>query len=155
MGDVGLRVVLAEEAPPVGAEWEDVVEVPFLSRAPGVGVAPWKGDFVCTLRLPPTPHRVRYSARGMDAGHDVDLVERDEPVVDTYELAFWPAAPAPEAIVRQDSRQAAYWHEARNPETAEALRIRSTWGDDPPSARLVHVALRAGSSPTTATSPRR
>jgi hypothetical protein len=139
MGDVGLRVVLAEAPPPVGDEWEDVVEVPFRPIRSELGVMTWSTDFVCTLELPPVPHRVRYSARGMDAAHAADVARRDGSVVDTYELAFWPAAPAPEVIVRQGSQQAAYWHEARNPETAEANRIRSTWGDDPPSARLVHV----------------
>ena len=125
-GDVGLRVVLAEESPPVGVEWEDVVEVPFLPRSRGVGVAPYDSDFVCTLRLPSTPHRVRYSARGMDAGDAAGVVMGDEPIIDTYELAFWPADPAPEAILRQGSRMAAFWHSARNPAAAPSRRAFRT-----------------------------
>jgi hypothetical protein len=39
----------------------------------------------------------------MDAGHA-------STAMDVYGLWFWPAPPAPDAIIRQTSAVAAYWH---------------------------------------------
>lgn len=54
---------------------------------------------------------MRYAARGMDAGSAGTEM-------DVYALWFWPAPPAPDAVVKQTSESAAYWH-------AEIARINS------------------------------
>jgi hypothetical protein len=54
--------------------------------------------------------RARYCAAGMDAGKATDTLFDEQPTVDRYLLALWPAAPEPERIVRQTSELAGYWH---------------------------------------------
>jgi hypothetical protein len=138
-GDVGFRLVIADGPTPLEPEWEDVVEASFAPRGE-CAVVQWAGEgVVCHFNLVPGPYRVRYSARQMDAGNDVDVVGSDEPVVDQYELVFWPAGPAPEQIVRQTSKSAAYWHDARNFEKVRSKQIRTWWGDEPPGERLIDV----------------
>jgi hypothetical protein len=39
-----------------------------------------------------------------------DTVLEDDEILDRYLLQFWPADPAPDAVVRQSSDIAAYWH---------------------------------------------
>jgi hypothetical protein len=46
----------------------------------------------------------------MDAGHQADNIAEDEPAVDAYLLQFWPAAAAPDCVVKQTSEVAGYWH---------------------------------------------
>lgn len=67
------------------------------------------------LRLPAVRSlRARYCASGMEAARGADSVMDEEPTVDRYLLQLWPAAPAPDAVVRLTSDIAAYWHgEAR------------------------------------------
>jgi len=135
VGDVGLRVVLAETEPPVGDEWEDVVEASFSPLAaewvvadgqsddPGHGIEGGLGDF-----------RVRLSSRGVDAGAAADTVGPDEPLVEVHELAFWPAAPAPDEVVRQGSDAAGVL-----PEQVPQIRAPAPTGsatDEPPYAVL-------------------
>lgn len=97
----------------------------------------------------------------MDAGRQQDTRADGEPEADAYLLQFWPALPAPDAVVRQGSEIAEYWHEyARTlpppptdtecaaaqrsaAEMAKAERLaafatdeRATWGGRAPSQRL-------------------
>jgi hypothetical protein len=46
---------------------------------------------------------------GLDEARD-GVVMQDEPLIDRFLLQFWPAPGAPDAILRQTSRQAGYWH---------------------------------------------
>jgi hypothetical protein len=55
-------------------------------------------------------YRVRFNAFGMDLTGEVAVRNSDEPVLDQYRLQMWPAGPQPDAIVRQTSRMARYWH---------------------------------------------
>lgn len=53
-------------------------------------------------------YRLRFSARGRDAGREGELAED---VVDEYLVEMWPSAEAPEdAILRVGSEDAQYWH---------------------------------------------
>jgi hypothetical protein len=135
-GDVGFRLVIADQAPPLGADWEDVVEVPFVPAGPSC-VSLQSGEVLCEFELQPVPHRVRYSARGMDAAQDYPVVAKDDPLVDHYELTFWPADPAPDEVVRRGSRCAAYWHDARNPVKSRTQTLRKAWDEKPPSDGLI------------------
>ncbi|MFC7010180.1 hypothetical protein ACFQMH_00305 [Streptomyces viridiviolaceus] len=110
-GRVGLTVEVHRAAPPLDDGWEDVVEASFRPASPSTVVLPWGDGALCTLDLPTTDHRVRYCGRGMDRGRDEEpaVLEGPDPV-DHYLLQFWPAPPAPDLVVRQTSRIAAYWH---------------------------------------------
>ncbi|MCO8269030.1 hypothetical protein M1L60_00335 [Actinoplanes sp. TRM 88003] len=112
-GDVPLVVRWHDAEPAVGADWEDVVEVSFEPPGPDLLVAAFEDSFA--LRLPVVRSlRARLSASGMDAGHDADTTPDDGTSPDRYLLELWPAAPAADAVVRQTSDIAAYWHrEAR------------------------------------------
>ncbi|SEF35067.1 hypothetical protein SAMN05421837_107715 [Amycolatopsis pretoriensis] len=46
----------------------------------------------------------------MDTGREQDTRLDGEAERDSYVLQFWPAPPAPDAVVRQHSAAAAYWH---------------------------------------------
>jgi hypothetical protein len=130
-GWVQFAAELHDAPPALDDDWEDVVEVPFLIRE---GTTPalvgWAGGWRHELDLPPGPYRVRYSAWGMDAGHQADVRFEDEPQLDRYLLQFWPSDPRPAEVIRSTSEMAAYWHEwARNlpspptpEERAEATR---------------------------------
>ena len=54
--------------------------------------------------------RARYSAMNMDSAVAVDVREDDATELDRYLLQLWPAAPHADAIVKQTSEIAGYWH---------------------------------------------
>jgi len=114
-GSVGFRVEAHAGPPALTDEWEEAVEVSFRALTSDVRLTQWAGEAAFPLELASGDYRVRYSARGMDAGHDRDVVHAYEPVVDSYLLQFWPdPEPRADAILRQTGRQAAYWHGAWN-----------------------------------------
>jgi hypothetical protein len=107
-GSVGFAVERHEAEPPLDGQWEDVVEVSFTAPAGQLSLRNADGgDWPVTL--PAGDSRVRYCARGMQAGWDTETSGDSRPV-DRYLLAFWPSAPEPDCIVRQVSDAAAYWH---------------------------------------------
>jgi hypothetical protein len=108
-GEVQLSVHVARHEPPLDDSWEESVEASFAPTAPVVAVFSWERDVVCEVPLSEETYRVRYTARRMDAGHaGTDT--------DSYGLWFWPAPQLPDAITKQTSARAAYWH-------SEAIRI--------------------------------
>ncbi|WP_225100134.1 hypothetical protein [Streptomyces sp. CoH27] len=109
-GDVGFTVEVHEEAPPLAEGWEDVVEVSFRPVSDGTRLVRWAWEDTWELDLAETDYRVRYCAMGMDAAHRKDTRLDEEPRLDCCLLQFWPAAPAPDRVVRPTSRMAAYWH---------------------------------------------
>jgi hypothetical protein len=109
-GDVALRVEAHDTTPPSDDAWEDVVEVSFTPGSDDVTLEQFGGMGTTQLELKPGDYRVRYSARGMDAGKEADTLDDDAEPVDSYLLQFWPAPPAPDAVIKQTSEQAAYWH---------------------------------------------
>ncbi|MER6566113.1 hypothetical protein ABT288_07930 [Streptomyces sp. NPDC001093] len=129
-GDVGFTVEVHDEAPPVDPDWEDVVEVSFRPLSDDTELVLWGGEGSWELDLEAADYRVRYCAKGMDAAQEEDTRLGGEPQLDCYLLQFWPAPAAPDRVVRQTSRMAAYWHDyaRRLPppptpaERAEALR---------------------------------
>lgn len=166
-GKVDFAVELHDEEPPLDDSWEDVVEVSY-RPAGEVVLNGWGGEGRWPLALDPVDYRVRYCGWGMDAGHQSAGPMDDEPLVDRYLLQFWPAAPAPDRVIKQASAQAAYWHsearktpppptpeqraeqerqrEQRKAEERRAEKLRG-WGGTPPSERLegiwkaYHLAL--------------
>jgi hypothetical protein len=104
-GEVGLSVHVVEKAEVLDDSWEECVEASFLPATPVVAVQDWDRIVVCEIPLGERSYRVRYTARGMDAGHA-------GAEIDVYGLWFWPSPTAPDAIIRQTSESAAYWHGA-------------------------------------------
>jgi len=111
-GHVRFTVDVCASRPPVDDSWEEIVEVPFTVAAPEVTLEEWGGQAAYPLQLPAAEYRVRYCARGMQHGHDLDTSQDPDRPPDRYSLAFWPARPAPDRVVKQTSDIAAYWHAA-------------------------------------------
>ncbi|MEU0763497.1 hypothetical protein ABZ351_27835 [Streptomyces microflavus] len=109
-GSVGFTVEVHDEAPPPAPDWEDVVEVSFRPVSEDTSLVQWAGEAAWNLELSVTDYRVRYCARGMDQGRDLDTRTAKEPQADSYLLQFWPAPPGRDQVIRQTSRIAAYWH---------------------------------------------
>ncbi|MDH2387947.1 hypothetical protein QCN29_03915 [Streptomyces sp. HNM0663] len=109
-GNVGFVVEVHDEDPPLGPVWEDVVEVSFRPASERTSLVQWAGEAAWDLDLARTDYRVRYCARGMDEGRELDTRVAGKPQADSYLLQFWPAPPRPGRVVRQTSRIAAYWH---------------------------------------------
>jgi hypothetical protein len=106
-GGSGIRIELWENEPPPG-NWEDVVEVSATFQ-PGepIGWQTWAGDSAGTILIPPRSYRVRVSAHGRDAGRGDEFADG---VVDRYVMQFWPAANAPDEVIKTTSADAKYWH---------------------------------------------
>ena len=110
-GVVGFEVRVHDHEPPVDDTFEDIVEVSFRPVTQNVQLVEWGAQAMYPLPLEHRDYRVRYSALGMDAAHEQDTVVDGEPIIDSYLLEFWPAAPIPQRIMKQTSANAAYWHE--------------------------------------------
>ncbi|NUT91802.1 MAG: hypothetical protein HOY78_07195 [Saccharothrix sp.] len=106
-GEVGFTVELHDTEPPPTPEWEDVVEASFRPVGDAALVG-WAGEWSEDLDLAETDYRVRYCGLGMDREN---AGEPEDPELERYLLQFWPAPPAPDAVVRKSSAQAAYWHD--------------------------------------------
>ncbi len=109
-GDVGFTVEIHDQEPPLDPAWEDVVEVSFRPGSDRSSLVQWGGEAYWDLGLEEIDYRVRYCAKGMDAGNELDTRVK-EPQQDCYLLQFWPAPPAPDRIVKQTASIAAYWHD--------------------------------------------
>jgi hypothetical protein len=108
-GGVQFRVELLEHIPTNVDDWADIVEVPFLISGPVI-LQQWAGEAVYPLELPKGQYRARYAANDMDAGSEVDTIEKGP---DSYLLQFWPdATQTPDAIIKQTSKRAQYQHNA-------------------------------------------
>ncbi|MGW3631738.1 hypothetical protein ACWD7F_16480 [Streptomyces sp. NPDC005122] len=110
-GNVGFTTEVHDQAPPLDAEWEDVVEVSFRPASARSTLMEWAGEACWDLGLEETDYRVRYCAKGMDRARQEDTRMDDEPQVDSYLLQLWPAAPAADRVLKQTAAIAAYWHD--------------------------------------------
>ncbi|OJF11420.1 hypothetical protein [Couchioplanes caeruleus] len=109
-GRVPLTVQWHDTAPKLDPVWEDVVEVSFTAEQCDLGLSSFQDGFDLTLPAAGSL-RARFCGTGMDAAHEQDTL-MGEPTIDRYLLALWPAAPAPDEVVRQTSAIAAYWHQS-------------------------------------------
>ena len=109
-GPTRVTVEVLDAPAPIGDEWEDVVEASFRPTRAKVFLLQWGGGRAGVLPLAPIDYRVRYSATGMDQARGRDTLLAGEPLLDQYLLQLWPASPAPDAVIRETSRCAAYWH---------------------------------------------
>lgn len=106
-GSVPLRIVLADSPPPLGS-WEEIVEVSFQPVTSELTLMTF--DDAIDLWLPEGDYRVRWSATGLDAGHDQDTVLEGERSPDSYQLSFWPAPSRSDEILRITGSEARLAH---------------------------------------------
>jgi hypothetical protein len=144
-GPVGFTVERHEGEPSIDDSWEEIVEVSFSTAADRLALHGFEKRYMFTLA--PGDYRVRFCARGMDEGQVADTLTSGEPV-DEYLLQFWPGLAAPDRILKQTSKAAAYWHHTRTltpeqqaeveqQEAVDRERMdRERWGDRVPNARL-------------------
>ncbi|TCC16212.1 hypothetical protein [Kribbella speibonae] len=157
-GRVGFTVEVHERMPSVEYSAEDVVEAAYRPIGDAALVS-WGGSGgPWPLELEPgVDYRVRYSAWNMDAGHQAGPPMDGEPLVDRYLLQFWPARPAPDRVVKETSKQAAYWHKsareqptpaqfaemklekARQAEAQRLAEYAAAWGGVLPSERIENI----------------
>lgn|SRR5262245_11091826 len=128
-GRVGFTIDVLDAPPPLHDAWEEIVEasffvgyidpdpiedtdIEFMMDDPDVRVMlmQWGREASYELPLPPENYRARYCARGMQLGRDRGTLLSGEDLIDFYSLAFWPAEPEPDCIIKQTSEIAAYWH---------------------------------------------
>jgi hypothetical protein len=108
-GPVPVRIEAHDLAPPLTSEWEEVVEVSVAFASTDYCLT----AFEAAVEVPAPglgSYRARWQAQGMDEARAADFRAEDEPALDRYLLQLWPAPPAGDAIVRQTSAAAAYWH---------------------------------------------
>jgi hypothetical protein len=109
-GTVPFDVELLDGEPAVAEEWEEVVEVSFTAPQRDYWLTTF--DDGADLVLPAaTSYRARFCATGMDQADRANVRMPDDPVLDRYLLQLWPAPAREDAVVRQTSQHAAYWHE--------------------------------------------
>lgn len=136
LGDVGLRIVLWDVEPPAAdPAWEEVVEVSFVPQGSEIGLRDPMGGGSGSFEMPLAEYRVRLCARGYEESWDFQ-VGPEEPLVDTYELHFWPAPLAPDEVLRLTSRHTVAMHRALDPALVREDRIAS-WDGNPPSDELL------------------
>jgi len=113
-GYVRLRVEWLAAEPALDGQWEDVVEVSFTPLSTEARLSAFE-EFH-RLRLPTDDNlRARFCANDMDeANRQGALPDGRPPATERYLLQLWPADPGPDAVLRETSRLAGYWHgEAR------------------------------------------
>jgi hypothetical protein len=108
-GDVSFVLDVLDAPPPLDDTWEEIVEVSFAPSSEKVILSEWGGEYVCDVPLLQEIYRVRYCARDMDRGKEINTYVEGEPV-DFYALTFWRADSAPDVVIKQTSQVAAYWH---------------------------------------------
>ncbi len=158
-GTVPFDVEVLDTEPPVADEWQDVVEVSL--TAPQCDYWLTTFDDGADLVLPvATSYRARYCATGMDEAKQGGVRMPDDPVIDRYLLQLWPASPRGDAVLRQTSQIAAYWHEVARtappplaaPERAAAAarEAEAEAREEAAAEQQAEIASWGGSLPTEA-----
>ncbi|MEL6383455.1 MAG: hypothetical protein AAFQ89_13575 [Cyanobacteria bacterium J06626_18] len=97
--NVGFTLDVLDTPPPIDDVWEEIVEVSFNAGIGKITLFDWcGGEAICDIPLSPGTDRVRYCARGMGEGWELDTNIKEP--VDFYYLAFWPAPQAPDAVLK-------------------------------------------------------
>jgi hypothetical protein len=110
-GHIQLSIDVLDNPPSLDQTWEDIVEVPLRVNSEMTSLYDWNGNCICDIPLSPGTYRVRYCARNMDRGNEVDTILEEEDPVDFYHLDFWSADPLQDVVLKQTSKIAAYWHD--------------------------------------------
>ncbi len=105
-GDVRVRIELHDTEPAIDLNWPEIVEASFSPSAPGIFIDVWGDASIPLPNIEVRDYRVRFAAIGFD-NDDNEVTDPPE----RYLIHLWPAPRAPDRIVRQTSRRAAYWHQ--------------------------------------------
>ncbi|WP_432573591.1 hypothetical protein [Kineococcus sp. SYSU DK005] len=130
-GTIALRVVLTETEPPPAEEWPDVVEASYRPTAPELFIVGCTADTAGEVRLPVRDYRARYCL----ARYRPEGTSTDDGELERCELILWPAAPAPDVVVRVGSDHARWAHRQLDPAAVQE-DLQSAWNGDVPSARV-------------------
>ena len=149
-GKVGFVVEVHDKMPSVEFTADEVVEASYRPLGDAT-LQGWGGEGRWPLDLEQVSYRVRYSGWGMDAGHQAGPPIDDGPLVDRYLLQFWPAPPAPDRVIRQTSKQAAYWHKyaRQQPTPAQRAEIKRERAQIEEDRRLAEGVTSWGGAPPT------
>ena len=86
-GSVGFTLDVLDAPPPLDQSREEIVEVSFIPSSGTATVSEWEGTHLCEIPLCQSNYRVRYCARNMERGKEVDsYVEGESP--SKWELRF-------------------------------------------------------------------
>ncbi|WP_092383673.1 hypothetical protein [Halopseudomonas salegens] len=109
-GTIDLGVELHSSEPPLDQSYEEVVEVSFERGESPVSLCEWACESAYDLELEQGSYRIRYHIIGMDKDYDDD--DDGESVVpgQRYLIQIWRAPVETDAIIKQTSESAAYWH---------------------------------------------
>lgn len=108
-GRVPITVEVLDAEPGLEAEWEEAVEVSVTAPQVQLRLQTFQDGRDLTLPAAGT-YRVRCCAARMDAARAADVRMDGDPVMDRYRLQWWPAPARADAVLRQTSDIAAYWH---------------------------------------------
>ncbi len=119
-GAIDLEIQLHEKEPDIEIQYEEIVEVSFTRDKEETFLCEWAHEEEHLLELPRGEYRVRYSVIGLDKDYDYDDMDEDEdepykPISgQKYLIQFWPCKFKQDAIIKQTTKEAEYWHNARN-----------------------------------------
>ncbi|WP_327581238.1 hypothetical protein OHA25_35330 [Nonomuraea sp. NBC_00507] len=88
------------------------MEISYRAQSEWLRIAEWSGEgdhLLPKLSSGPGWYRLRYHGVNMDEGNKVNMLAREEAVVDRYLLQIWPQPESPPRVVKSTSHQLAYW----------------------------------------------
>lgn len=118
---IKLEIELNNEEPSIDNSFDEIVEVSFVKGEQDIFLCEWAHEEMHQLEIPVGQYRVRYNIKGFDLDYDYENMkepENDEPLPplpgQTYLIQFWPSAKHDaDKIIKQTSKSADYWHNAR------------------------------------------
>lgn len=150
-GEVKLTIKIADAEPPLDEHWEEAVEASFtMPRSAVLGLADWEGGLWRPVPLKPGSYRVRYTALRFGEAENAPTPDDDADPIEQYEVVFWPAASAPDAILKVTRPAAQYWHDAARRSAQSAEIAAADHSDVPftPTTTADQSALHAAAAPT-------
>ena len=111
-GEVKLTIKITDAPPSLDDYWEEAVEASFtMPKSAVLGLADWEGELWHPVPLAPGTYRVRYTARRFGEAENAPTSDDDADPIEQYEVTFWPAAMAPDSILKATRPAAKYWHD--------------------------------------------
>ena len=112
-GDIPINVELHASAPPIDHSWDEIVEASCSFGEEPVMLFGWAGESSAELAMAVGSYRVRFCAKAFGQSEAEGDLEKAQ---ERYLLIFWPAPSAADAILKQTSDEAAYWHQVSRDE---------------------------------------
>lgn len=115
-GSISIDVQLHQFEPELDRSFDEIVEVSFERGTFPMFLCEWGWESEHELDIPKGIHRLRYSILGMELEHSEEAIEKDEDIWESpvpgqkHMIQIWPTSFEEDAIVKQTSETAAYWH---------------------------------------------